>query len=97
MVNDDRFVSSRPLQKIQVLFMQGLKYGSWSRSVDNVRNQHEAQVEKKNVKPKPVEEKNINAVVAGDGLLIFSQSARSRLHHLWRSNHEPINRRLCRC
>ena len=50
---------------------EGLKYGSLVKvKVDNMRNQHEAQVEKEERQAKPVEEKEyaIIAVVAGDGL-----------------------------
>ena len=59
MVNDDEIVKVHVHTEDPGLVMQeGLKYGSLVKvKVDNMRNQHEAQVEKKNVKPKPVEEK----------------------------------------
>lgn len=50
---------------------EGLKYGSLVKvKVDNMRNQHEAQVEKEENASKPAQEKEyaIIAVVAGDGL-----------------------------
>lgn len=50
---------------------EGLKYGSLVKvKVDNMRNQHEAQVEKEENAAKPAQEKEyaIIAVVAGDGL-----------------------------
>ncbi len=54
-VNDDKLSSSRAEDQVM---QEGLKYReAWSKvKVDNMRNQHEAQVEKKNVS-KPVEEK----------------------------------------
>jgi len=54
-----------------LVMQEGLKYGSLVKvKVDNMRNQHEAQVEKEERQAKPVEEKEyaIIAVVAGDGL-----------------------------
>ena len=71
MVNDDEIVKVHVHTEDPGLVMQeGLKYGSLVKvKVDNMRNQHEAQVEKKDG-AKPVEEKEyaIIAVVAGDGL-----------------------------
>ena len=72
MVNDDEIVKVHVHTEDQVLSCKKvLKYGSLVKvKVDNMRNQHEAQVEKKERQAKPVEEKEyaIIAVVAGDGL-----------------------------
>ena len=71
-VNDDEIVKVHVHTEDPGLVMQeGLKYGSLVKvKVDNMRNQHEAQVEKEERQEKPVEEKEyaIIAVVAGDGL-----------------------------
>ena len=71
-VNDDEIVKVHVHTEDPGLVMQeGLKYGSVVKvKVDNMRNQHEAQVEKEERQAKPVEEKEyaIIAVVAGDGL-----------------------------
>ena len=71
-VNDDEIVKVHVHTEDPGLVMQeGLKYGSLVKvKVDNMRNQHEAQVEKEERQAKPVEEKeyDIIAVVAGDGL-----------------------------
>ena len=71
-VNDDEIVKVHVHTEDPGLVMQeGLKYGSLIKvKVDNMRNQHEAQVEKEERQAKPVEEKEyaIIAVVAGDGL-----------------------------
>lgn len=71
-VNDDEIVKVHVHTEDPGLVMQeGLKYGSLVKvKVDNMRNQHEAQVEKEERQAKPVEEKeySIIAVVAGDGL-----------------------------
>ena len=71
-VNDDEIVKVHVHTEDPGLVMQeGLKYGSLVKvKVDNMRNQHEAQVEKEERQAKPVEEKEyaIIAVVAGDGL-----------------------------
>ena len=71
-VNDDEIVKVHVHTEDPGLVMQeGLKYGSLVKvKVDNMRNQHEAQVEKEERQVKPVEEKEyaIIAVVAGDGL-----------------------------
>ena len=71
-VNDDEIVKVHVHTEDPGLVMQeGLKYGSLVQvKVDNMRNQHEAQVEKEERQAKPVEEKEyaIIAVVAGDGL-----------------------------
>lgn len=71
-VNDDEIVKVHVHTEDPGLVMQeGLKYGSLVKvKVDNMRNQHEAQVEKEEHQAKPVEEKEyaIIAVVAGDGL-----------------------------
>ena len=71
-VNDDEIVKVHVHTEDPGLVMQeGLKYGSLVKvKVDNMRNQHEAQVEKEERQTKPVEEKEyaIIAVVAGDGL-----------------------------
>lgn len=71
-VNDDEIVKVHVHTEDPGLVMQeGLKYGSLVKvKVDNMRNQHEAQVEKEERQAKPVEEKEyaIVAVVAGDGL-----------------------------
>ena len=71
-VNDDEIVKVHVHTENPGLVMQeGLKYGSLVKvKVDNMRNQHEAQVEKEERQAKPVEEKEyaIIAVVAGDGL-----------------------------
>ncbi|RXX16743.1 hypothetical protein DF218_09785 [Streptococcus parasanguinis] len=71
-VNDDEIVKVHVHTEDPGLVMQeGLKYGSLVKvKVDNMRNQHEAQVEKEERQAKPVEEKGyaIIAVVAGDGL-----------------------------
>ena len=71
-VNDDEIVKVHVHTEDPGLVIQeGLKYGSLVKvKVDNMRNQHEAQVEKEERQAKPVEEKEyaIIAVVAGDGL-----------------------------
>ena len=71
-VNDHEIVKVHVHTEDPGLVMQeGLKYGSLVKvKVDNMRNQHEAQVEKEERQAKPVEEKEyaIIAVVAGDGL-----------------------------
>ena len=71
-VNDDEIVKVHVHTEDPGLVMQeGLKYGSLVKvKVDNMRNQHEAQVGKEERQAKPVEEKEyaIIAVVAGDGL-----------------------------
>lgn len=71
-VNDDEIVKVHVHTEDPGLVMQeGLKYGSLVKvKVDNMRNQHEAQVEKEERQAKPVEAKEyaIIAVVAGDGL-----------------------------
>ena len=71
-VNDDEIVKVHVHTEDPGLVMQeGHKYGSLVKvKVDNMRNQHEAQVEKEERQAKPVEEKEyaIIAVVAGDGL-----------------------------
>ncbi|XDP50266.1 DAK2 domain-containing protein [Streptococcus sp. CP1998] len=71
-VNDDEIVKVHVHTEDPGLVMQeGLKYGSLVKvKVDNMRNQHEAQVEKEERQVKPLEEKEyaIIAVVAGDGL-----------------------------
>ena len=71
-VNDDEIVKVHVHTEDPGLVMQeGLKYGSLVKvKVDNMRNRHEAQVEKEERQAKPVEEKEyaIIAVVAGDGL-----------------------------
>ncbi|WPS46671.1 DAK2 domain-containing protein [Streptococcus sp. S5] len=71
-VNDDEIVKVHVHTEDPGLVMQeGLKYGSLVKvKVDNMRNQHEAQVEKEERQAKPVEEKEyaIIAVVAGEGL-----------------------------
>ena len=72
-VNDDEIVKVHVHTEDPGLVMQeGLKYGSLVKvKVDNMRNQHEAQVEKEAVQvSKPSEEKEyaLIAVVAGKGL-----------------------------
>ena len=71
-VNDDEIVKVHVHTEDPGLVMQeGLKYGSLVKvKVDNMRSQHEAQVEKEERQAKPAEEKEyaIIAVVAGDGL-----------------------------
>ena len=71
-VNDDEIVKVHVHTEDPGLVMQeGLKYGSLVKvKVDNMRNQHEAQVEKEERSAKPAQEKEfaIIAVVAGDGL-----------------------------
>ena len=71
-VNDDEIVKVHVHTEDPGLVMQeGLKYGSLVKvKVDNMRNQHEAQVEKEERQAKPVEEQEYAsiAVVAGDGL-----------------------------
>ncbi|KXT74525.1 Dihydroxyacetone kinase family protein [Streptococcus sp. DD10] len=71
-VNDDEIVKVHVHTEDPGLVMQeGLKYGSLVKvKVDNMRNQHEAQVEKEANQSKPVEEKEyaVIAVVAGSGL-----------------------------
>ena len=71
-VNDDEIVKVHVHTEDPGLVMQeGLKYGSLVKvKVDNMRNQHEAQLEKEEKSAKPAEEKEyaIIAVVAGDGL-----------------------------
>ena len=71
-VNDDEIVKVHVHTEDPGLVMQeGLKYGSLVKvKVDNMRNQHEAQVEKEENAAKPAQEKEyaIIAVVAGDGL-----------------------------
>ena len=61
-VNDDEIVKVHVHTEDPGLVMQeGLKYGSLVKvKVDNMRNQHEAQVEKKkNVKPNQLKKKNM--------------------------------------
>ena len=71
-VNDDEIVKVHVHTEDPGLVMQeGLKYGSLVKvKVDNMRNQHEAQLEREEKSAKPAEEKEyaIIAVVAGDGL-----------------------------
>ena len=71
-VNDDEIVKVHVHTEDPGLVMQeGLKYGSLVKvKVANMRNQHEAQLEKEEKAIKPAEEKEyaIIAVVAGDGL-----------------------------
>ena len=71
-VNDDEIVKVHVHTEDPGLVMQeGLKYGSLVKvKVDNMRNQHEAQLEKEEKASKPAEEKEyaIIAVVAGNGL-----------------------------
>lgn len=71
-VNDDEIVKVHVHTEDPGLVMQeGLKYGSLVKvKVDNMRNQHEAQVEKEAQASAPVEEKEyaIIAVAAGSGL-----------------------------
>ena len=71
-VNDDEIVKVHVHTEDPGLVMQeGLKYGSLVKvKVDNMRNQHEAQLEKEEKSAKPAEEKEyaIIAVVAGEGL-----------------------------
>ena len=71
-VNDDEIVKVHVHTEDPGLVMQeGLKYGSLVKvKVDNMRNQHEAQLEKEEKATKPAEEKEyaIIAVVAGEGL-----------------------------
>ena len=71
-VNDDEIVKVHVHTEDPGLVMQeGLKYGSLVKvKVDNMRNQHEAQLEKEEKSAKPTEEKEyaIIAVVAGEGL-----------------------------
>ena len=71
-VNDDEIVKVHVHTEDPGLVMQeGLKYGSLVKvKVDNMRNQHEAQLEKEEKSAKPAEEKEyaIIAVVSGEGL-----------------------------
>ena len=71
-VNDDEIVKVHVHTEDPGLVMQeGLKYGSLVKvKVDNMRNQHEAQVEKEEANQKPAEQKEyaIIAVAAGQGL-----------------------------
>ncbi|WP_304949153.1 DAK2 domain-containing protein [Streptococcus sinensis] len=71
-VNDNEIVKVHVHTEDPGLVMQeGLKYGSLVKvKVDNMRNQHEAQLEKEEKATKPAEEKEyaIIAVVAGEGL-----------------------------
>ena len=71
-VNDDEIVKVHVHTEDPGLVMQeGLKYGSLVKvKVDNMRSQHEAQVEKEAKVSKPAEEKEyaLIAVVAGQGL-----------------------------
>ena len=71
-VNDDEIVKVHVHTEDPGLVMQeGLKYGSLVKvKVDNMRNQHEAQLEKEEKSVKSAEEKEyaIIAVVAGEGL-----------------------------
>lgn len=70
-VNDDEIVKVHVHTEDPGLVMQeGLKYGSLIKiKVDNMRNQHEAQVQKSDDKqPSEVKEYGIIAVVAGKGL-----------------------------
>lgn len=71
-VNDDEIVKVHIHTEDPGLVMQeGLKYGSLVKvKVDNMRNQHEAQVEKEAQASRPVKEKEyaIIAVAAGSGL-----------------------------
>ncbi|HGI1299522.1 TPA: DAK2 domain-containing protein [Streptococcus pyogenes] len=71
-VNDDEIVKVHVHTEDPGLVMQeGLKYGSLIKiKVDNMRNQHEAQVQKTDVKKNKAEVKDFGliAVVAGEGL-----------------------------
>lgn len=71
-VNDDEIVKVHVHTEDPGLVMQeGLKYGSLVKvKVDNMREQHEAQVEKEatQVQPQAVKDYGLIAVVAGDGL-----------------------------
>ncbi|MCK1237812.1 DAK2 domain-containing protein [Streptococcus uberis] len=72
-VNDDEIVKVHVHTEDPGLVMQeGLKYGSLVKvKVDNMRNQHDAQVEKTNIATKPQEEAKefgLIAIVAGQGL-----------------------------
>ncbi|MCK1241449.1 DAK2 domain-containing protein [Streptococcus uberis] len=72
-VNDDEIVKVHVHTEDPGLVMQeGLKYGSLVKvKVDNMRNQHDAQVEKTHIATKPQEEAKefgLIAVVAGQGL-----------------------------
>ncbi|EHI68930.1 DAK2 domain-containing protein [Streptococcus ictaluri] len=71
-VNDDEIVKVHVHTEDPGLVMQeGLKYGSLIKiKVDNMRNQHEAQVQKTDAKEVKAEAKDFGliAVVAGDGL-----------------------------
>nr|WP_245335645.1 DAK2 domain-containing protein [Streptococcus panodentis] len=71
-VNDDEIVKVHVHTEDPGLVMQeGLKYGSLVKvKVDNMRNQHEAQIEKEERTAKPAQEKEyaLIAVAAGDGL-----------------------------
>lgn len=71
-VNDDEIVKVHVHTEDPGLVMQeGLKYGSLVKvKVDNMRNQHDAVLEKSVAQPQPQEEKDfaLIAVVAGDGL-----------------------------
>ncbi len=71
-VNDDEIVKVHVHTEDPGLVMQeGLKYGSLVKvKVDNMRNQHEVQVEKEEGYQKPAEQKEyaIIAVAAGEGL-----------------------------
>ena len=80
-VNDDEIVKVHVHTEDPGLVMQeGLKYGSLVKvKVDNMRNQHEAQVEKEAAQvSKPAEEKEyaLIAVVAGKGLADIFRSSR---------------------
>ena len=77
---------------------EGLKYGSLVKvKVDNMRNQHEAQVEKEAAQvSKPAEEKEyaLIAVVAGTRLGRHLPCPRCGLCHRRWTNYEPFDRRL---
>lgn len=82
MNNDDEIKVHVHTEDPGLVMQEGLKYGSLVKvKVDNMRNQHEAQVEKEEKAIKPAQESiAIIAVVAGEGLAEI-QGARSGLHH----------------
>ena len=97
-VNDDEIVKVHVHTEDPGLVMQeGLKYGSLVKvKVDNMRNQHEAQVEKEAQVSKPAEEKRICPYRSSSWSRIGRHLPCSRCglcHRGW-TNHEPFDRRL---
>ena len=78
---------------------EGLKYGALVKvKVDNMRNQHDAQVQKEEAvqfAPSALKTLPLLPVVAGDGLADIFKSQGVDYVISGESNNEPINRRYC--